>query len=258
MIKSDKTKPVTTVDDYIKVFPVAVQTKLEKLRKVIKAAAPEATETISYQMPAYHYLGVLVYFAAYKNHIGFYPTGSGIEAFQKEISGYKWSKGAVQFPLDQPLPFDLITKMVKFRVKKNSEKAKAKTKKQGSTKLNDADKVKSYLNKLNPTVRAEIEAVRRIIKASSSKLNERIKWNAPSYFYKEDILTFGPYKKDRLLLVVHHPYVVKINSKLLTGDYKDRRLITFKNKAEAELHKKEITRIIKAIIKMTDTNHPVK
>ena len=127
MIKSDKTKPVTTVDDYINVFPVAVQTKLEKLRKVIKAAAPEATETISYQMPAYNYLGALVYFAAYKNHIGFYPTGSGIEAFQKEISIYKWSKGAVQFPIDQPLPFDLITKMVKFRVKKNIEKAKVKT-----------------------------------------------------------------------------------------------------------------------------------
>lgn len=124
--KSNRTKAVTAVDDYIKTFPVPVQTKLQKLRKVILAAAPEAEEIISYQMPAYHYLGALVYFAAYKNHIGFYPTGSGIEAFQKEIVSYKSSKGAVQFPLDQPLPFDLITKIVKFRVKKNIEKAKVK------------------------------------------------------------------------------------------------------------------------------------
>jgi uncharacterized protein YdhG (YjbR/CyaY superfamily) len=121
-----KTNPVNTVDDYIITFSTSVQAKLEKLRKVIKAAAPDAVEMISYQMPSYKYLGVLVYFAAYENHIGFYPTASGIEAFQKEISAYKWSKGAVQFPIDQPLPFDLITKMVKFRVKKNSEKAKAK------------------------------------------------------------------------------------------------------------------------------------
>ncbi len=115
------TKP-TSVDIYIEGFPKATQALLKQLRATIKKAAPNAEELISYQMPAYKYNGPLVYFAAYKNHIGFYPTPSGIEAFKKELLVYKGSKGAVQFPLDGKLPLDLITKIVKYRLKQNLEK----------------------------------------------------------------------------------------------------------------------------------------
>jgi len=113
-----------TVDDYIAIQTEAVKTLLQSIRKTIKETAPEAEECISYQMPAYKLKGPLVYFAAYKNHIGFYPTGTGIKAFQKEISGYKNSKGAVQFALDQPIPQDLIRKMVLFKIDENLNKIK--------------------------------------------------------------------------------------------------------------------------------------
>ncbi len=92
-------------------------------------------------------------------------------------------------------------------------------------KLPDEEQVNAYMSNLKPEVKSEIEAVRKIIKNASPKLNERIKWNAPSYYYLQDILTFGPYKKEKILLVFHHPYVVKIKSPLLEGDYKDRRLL---------------------------------
>lgn len=117
------------IDEYIAAFPKDVQKTLQQLRITIQKAAPKAEEVISYQMPAFKQKGVLVYFAAYKNHIGFYPTSSGIRVFKDEISGYKNSKGAVQFPIDKPLPIQLISKMVKFRVKENLEKEVAKKKK---------------------------------------------------------------------------------------------------------------------------------
>jgi uncharacterized protein YdhG (YjbR/CyaY superfamily) len=114
------------VDEYINSYPENIKIKLEKLRQSIKKAAPEAEEIISYNMPAYKYFGVLIYFAAYKNHIGFYPTSSGILAFKNELSVYKGAKGSVQFPVDKPLPFNLITEIVKFRLNENVEKAKIK------------------------------------------------------------------------------------------------------------------------------------
>jgi uncharacterized protein YdhG (YjbR/CyaY superfamily) len=113
---------VKNVDEYIALQPTEVREKLEKLRQAIKKAAPKAEEVISYQMPAYKFHGMLVYFAAYKNHIGFYPTGSGIIAFKNELSVYEGSKGTVRFPLDKSLPLGLISKIVKFRVKENLEK----------------------------------------------------------------------------------------------------------------------------------------
>ncbi|MEO7768543.1 MAG: DUF1801 domain-containing protein [Ferruginibacter sp.] len=121
----------TDVDAYIAGFPDDTQKLLRQLRATIMKAAPGAEELISYQMPAYKYNGMLVYFAGYKLHIGFYPTPSGIENFKKELSVFKNSKGAVQFPTEQPLPLQLITKIVKFRVKENRERAaiKANTKK---------------------------------------------------------------------------------------------------------------------------------
>ncbi|HWI47051.1 MAG TPA: DUF1801 domain-containing protein [Rummeliibacillus sp.] len=118
-----------TIDEYIAQFPSEVQVKLQKLREVIIEAAPGAEEKISYQMPAFVLKGNLVYFAAYKNHIGFYPTSSGIQAFQDELSQYKGGKGTVQFPIDEPLPFELISRIVKFRVADNIKKAEDKGKK---------------------------------------------------------------------------------------------------------------------------------
>ena len=118
--------PAKTVDEYLETFSPMVRKTLQQLRQTIKAAAPKADEEISYMMPAYKYLGVLVYFAAYKNHIGFYPTAGGIKAFQKELSAYEGSKGTVRFPIDKPLPFGLISKIVKFRVKENEAKKKTK------------------------------------------------------------------------------------------------------------------------------------
>ena len=112
-----------SVDNYFSVFPASTKAILKELRKTIKQAAPDAEECISYNMPAFKQNGMLLYYAAYKGHIGFYPTGSGIEAFKKELSKYEGSKGAVRFPLDKPLPFSLISKIVKYRVKINLEKA---------------------------------------------------------------------------------------------------------------------------------------
>ena len=112
-----------SVDDYILSFPPGTQILLQQMREAIKKAAPAAEETISYNMPAFKHNGMLVWYAGYKNHIGFYPKPSGLEAFKKELSKYKSSKGAVQFPVDEPLPLALVGKIVKFRVKENSKKA---------------------------------------------------------------------------------------------------------------------------------------
>ena len=113
---------VETIDDYVNLFPKNVQNILEKLRKIIRESAPEAEEAISYGMPTFKLNGNLVHFAAFKNHIGFYPTPSGIETFKEELTPYKSSKGSVQFPLDKPIPYELVRKIVVFRVKENLKK----------------------------------------------------------------------------------------------------------------------------------------
>jgi len=123
------TSPAENVDAYIARFAPTTQKLLKQLRATIKKAAPLAEELISYGMPAYKYHGILVYFAGYEHHIGFYPTASGIENFKKEIAGFKHSKGAVQFPPDKPLPLSLVTAIVKFRVQLNLEKASIPLKK---------------------------------------------------------------------------------------------------------------------------------
>lgn len=113
-----------TIDEYIKMFPPNVQALLEEMRQAIRKAAPEATEAISYQIPTFKLNGNLVHFAAFKDHIGFYPTSSGVAAFEKDLSKYKTSKGTVLFPLDKPIPYDLVRKIVLFRVKENSARKK--------------------------------------------------------------------------------------------------------------------------------------
>jgi uncharacterized protein YdhG (YjbR/CyaY superfamily) len=127
-LESNKTG-IRSVDEYIASFPEDIQALLQTVRATIRAAAPEAEEKISYQMPAFALKGNLVYFAARKKYIGFYPTSSGTEEFKDEISAYKGAKGSVRFPIDQPLPLDLIDRIVRFRVAENLARAAAKSRK---------------------------------------------------------------------------------------------------------------------------------
>lgn len=127
-MKTGKAVPVT-VDEYIAMFPKAVQERLIMMRQIIKKQAPEAEEKISYGMPAYHLNGPLVYFAGYAKHIGFYATPSGHEKFKKALSVYKQGKGSVQFPLEEALPVKLVEDIVKFRIKENATKVKLGLKK---------------------------------------------------------------------------------------------------------------------------------
>ena len=119
-----KTPPTANVDAYISQFSADVQAQLQQLRKVIHTAAPDASEKISYGIPTFYLHGNLVHFAAYRNHIGFYPSSSGVLAFAQELAAYKTSRGTVQFPLGQPLPVELIKKIVAFRVTENLAAAK--------------------------------------------------------------------------------------------------------------------------------------
>lgn len=124
----EKKASLTTVDEYVAQYPHDVQQILARIREVIKESAPEAVERISYQMPGYDLNGYLVYFAVNKRHIGFYPRTSAMEANIPELAKYKGTKGSVHFPLDQPIPYDIIRKIVAVRVKENLEKAEAKGK----------------------------------------------------------------------------------------------------------------------------------
>ena len=128
MMEDNKVK-FNSIDEYIGLFPSEVQDILTTLRKLIKESAPEATEKISYQMPTFAMHGNLVHFAAYKKHIGFYPTASGVAAFTDKLVEYKTSKGAIQFPIDKPLPYELIREIVQFRVDENMKRAEDKLKK---------------------------------------------------------------------------------------------------------------------------------
>lgn len=121
-----------SVDAYIREFPPEVQEKLEAMRLTIREAAPDAVEIISYQMPTLYLNGNLVHFAAFKHHIGFYPAPSGIEAFREELAAYKGAKGSVQFPMDEPLPLELVRRIVVFRVEENlAKKKKGRVRKEG-------------------------------------------------------------------------------------------------------------------------------
>jgi uncharacterized protein YdhG (YjbR/CyaY superfamily) len=126
-MKEDQIGP-KNIDEYIAGFPKDVQEILEKIRMTIREAAPDAEEAIKYQIPTFTLKGNLVHFAAFKKHIGFYPAPRGIEEFKDELSVYKGAKGSVQFPLGEPIPYDLISRIVKFRVSDNLEKSKAKEK----------------------------------------------------------------------------------------------------------------------------------
>ncbi|MEJ2615197.1 MAG: DUF1801 domain-containing protein [Ignavibacteriaceae bacterium] len=127
-MKSTDNKP-KTIDEYINKFPKEVKVKLEQIRKTIKKAAPDAKEVISYQMPAFKLNSVLVYFAAFKDHISFFPTSSPIKVFAEELSGYETSKGTIKFPLVKKIPLDLVAKITRFRLKEDTENHNRKNKK---------------------------------------------------------------------------------------------------------------------------------
>ncbi|HQT21844.1 MAG: hypothetical protein B7X86_04490 [Sphingobacteriales bacterium 17-39-43] len=118
-----------TIDEYISLYPLEVQELLQKVRRVIKKAAPEAKEAIKYQLPTFVLNGNLVHFGAFKNHIGFYPAPSGISVFKQELSVYESGKGSIQFPMDREIPYDLISRIVQFRIQENLDKMKSKGKK---------------------------------------------------------------------------------------------------------------------------------
>lgn len=251
-----KAKPVATVDAYIAAFPKEVQRLLMQLRNTIKAAAPKAEELISYGMPGYKYNGMLVYFAGYAKHIGFYAAPTGHATFKKELAGYKQGKGSVQFPIDEPLPLALVTKIVKFRVKENEAKWAAKTKTVKPVKVaakKDTATVETWMTALKHPLKTEAELVRSIIKKAGKELTERIKWNAPSYFYKEDLLTFNFGDPKCLRIIFHHPGIVKIKSPLLEGDYKDRRIVYMADATAIKKNKKEFENIIRQSIALMDT-----
>ena len=124
-MQPDKSKH-QNIDDYIVSYPLEVQESLKQMREAVRNAAPETEEIISYQMPAYREQGVLVYFGAFKNHIGFFPTASAIQYFQEELASFKTSKGTIQFPYSEPLPLDLITRIVRFRVQENKRKVESR------------------------------------------------------------------------------------------------------------------------------------
>ncbi|MFN2185999.1 MAG: iron chaperone [Anaerolineae bacterium] len=126
-MQSSQTTP-KDIDEYIAGFPPDIQTTLQQIRATIRAAAPDAEEKISYQMPTFFLYGNLVHFAAFKNHIGFYPAPTGIERFQEKLAAYKGGKGSVQFPLEAPMPLGLIGEIVKYRVQENLARAQAKKK----------------------------------------------------------------------------------------------------------------------------------
>jgi len=257
---------IKTVDEYLKGLPSDVRSALEKIRSTVKSVAPNAEELISYGMPGFKYYGPLVYMAAFKDHCSFFPGSSQVIKLYDELKEFKTAKGTIQFTVDKPIPVALIKKIVKGRMLENEAKqaarqltknkspkkiAKVATKKSTPTSKEE-EQVFEYMKKLKGKQSEDIEAVRKLIKKSSAKLNERIKWNAPSYYYKKDIVTFGPYKPDKLLLVFHHPAVVKVKSELLQGDYKDRRLVYFKDAKDATKNKKELARIINEIIEQID------
>jgi uncharacterized protein YdhG (YjbR/CyaY superfamily) len=148
------TKIPKSIDEYIAQQPEEIRVKLEQIRAVVREAAPDAEETISYMMPTFRQAGNLVHFAAFKNHIGFYPAPRAIEVFTKELSRYKGAKGTVQFPLDEALPLELIGRMTKFRVAENMEKAAAKKGKKPKSVKPDGD----FLSTLSAPARRALEA----------------------------------------------------------------------------------------------------
>jgi uncharacterized protein YdhG (YjbR/CyaY superfamily) len=245
----------TTIDAYIAQFPTGIQDILEKIQQTIHRAAPEAVAVISYMMPAFKLDGkILVYFAAYKNHIGFYATPTGHEAFKVELSLYKQGKGSVQFPLDKPIPYELIERIVQFRAMENDKKKPSKTTQPKQMHSKDQQEVDAFLASLEHPLIAEIQQVRTIIKAANIDLQENIKWNAPNYALNGvDCITMSLSNKKKIQIIFHRgakkqsiPDVKWINdtSGILDWKTNDRAIATFNNIADIESQKDHFKDIV--------------
>lgn len=248
------------VDNYIAGFPEKIQTLLEEMRQTIRKAAPDAEEKIGYGIPTFTLNGNLVHYAAFKNHIGFYPAPRGLEAFKEELSGYKGAKGSVQFPFDKPLPLDLVAKITKYRIEQNLAKAESRPKKKASvkaTRLSDKEQVTEHIQKLDPELGKVIESIRQIILSTYKEIAEQIKWNNPSFYYTGEMKSFDPkeYKRDIIVMNLHKgrimlvfPSGAKVNDTtgFLEGDYKDgRRTVVFRDLDDVKLKEQSLKNVVK-------------
>lgn len=254
------TKNNPDVDHYIAGFPEEIQKLLEAMRQTIRKAAPDADEKIGYGIPTFTLNGNLVHYAAFKNHIGFYPAPRGLEAFKEELSGYKGAKGSVQFPFDRPLPLDLVAKITKYRIEQNLSKTATKVQKKTpvkTSKLSDQEQVNGHIQKLDTEQRKVVEAIRRIILRTDKEIGERIKWNNPSFYYTGEMKPFDPkkYKRDiivmnlykgRIMLVFPSGAKVNDTTGFLEGDYKDgRRTVVFKDLDDIKLKEQSLKNVVK-------------
>lgn len=251
MAKSMKTTSVKTVDQYLDTVPEEARVTLEKLRANIRSAAPKAEEVISYGIPTYKLNGSLIGFGAAGKHCGLYVMSYAVmDEFKNELKKYDTATSTIRFPFDKPLPTTLVKKIVQARIKEN-DALKAKKNKNKVTAIKNAEDegVTDFMSKLKHPFKAEVEVVRSIIKNANKNIAERIKWKAPSYYYKEDMVTFNLWEKKQVHLVFHHPAIVKIKSRLLEGNYDKRRMTYFKTMAGIKANKKELVRIINELVK---------
>ncbi len=236
-VKKALSQKGSTVDEYILNFPKEIQKLLEKIRKTIKKLVPKAEETISYSIPTFKLNGKsLVHFAGYKNHIGFYATPSGHKEFKKELANYKQGKGSIQFPLDQPIPYDLIKRIVKFRVEEIKNKAKTILK-----PVNAIQDVSKNLLILEHPLKKEILNLRKVILDANKGLTETFKWNAPNYCYEgEDRITMRIHPPTQIQLIFHRgAKKLKLPSKNLIAD--EKGLLVWKTTDRAIFSLKDLT-----------------
>ena len=192
--------PARDVDEYLAKVPEEARATLEKLRKTIRAAAPKAVEIISYQIPTFKYHGMLVGFAAFKEHCGFYLMSTSLmKAHKAELEPYDTAKATIRFPAGKPLPAALVKKLVQLRIEENE----ARVTRRGGSPMGSTDKVSEFVAKLDHPFKAEVQAVRRIIMNANKQITEEIKWAAPTFSYKGYIVSFNLHATDCVHLVFH-------------------------------------------------------
>lgn len=253
-------KPVTTVDEYLQKLDPPVKQALEKLRQQIKKLLPDAEEVISYQIPTYRLNGPVAAFAAFPKHCSYYTMSHTVmKSLKDELRDYEYSGVTIHFQPQKPLPLALVKKLIAEKLKENETRVNAKkmaTKAiadKKPKKSTDEEQVSKFMKALSHPLKKEIEAVREIIKGCDKKVKERIKWNAPSYYTSADMVTFNPRAKQHVHLVFHHPAIAKIESGLLEGNYKDRRMVYLADMKAVNKNKKELQRIMKELIKLVES-----
>jgi uncharacterized protein YdhG (YjbR/CyaY superfamily) len=258
MSKKPVPAPGKEVTKYLARYSGATLASLHKMRKIIKTIVPEAEEATAYGILVFKHEGRgLVGIGGFEDHCGFYLMSVAVaKSFKKELAEYDTSTATVRFPIGKTLPQKLVEKIVKARIDENSKlKAKKVAKKSVvTTKAKAApstDPVAAYMAKLKHPMKEDVEALRKLIKRAGKELNERIKWNAPSYYTSKDLFTFSLHNKNYILLVFHHPAIVKIQSKVLEGNYESRRLTYFRNSNDIRKNSKELVSVIKKLIRLS-------